>query len=190
MRKLETFIEYLTGEFDNRKQVERKKQQDGKDEEDYPFARHVSHVCNESIENLPDGFDGYFLLEESYYTTNKGTNALPHLFLFTEEDGRVKLTSYEMPEGFTKETFAYENLKGPMDYQKLKVSETFTPVFYEERNGAFRGSSVSMFSPALKFSLSEEIRSEVMLVSEIFEVNGKRTFGYDEPIEYRRCKEQ
>ena len=43
-----------------------------------------------------------------------------------------------------------------------------------------------MFSPVLKFTLFERFSAEWLEVSESMEVNGKRTFGYDEPIIYKR----
>lgn len=46
-----------------------------------------------------------------------------------------------------------------------------------------------MFSPVLKFSLHEKFTENQLEVSESMEVNGKRTFGYDEPIIYKRIKQ-
>ena len=53
---------------------------------------------------------------------------------------------------------------------------------------ALEGSSESMFTPVLKFKLWERFTSDVLVVSESMEMNGKRTFGYDQPLEYRRCQ--
>ena len=44
------------------------------------------------------------------------------------------------------------------------------------------------FTPALKFTLFERFSSEMLEVSETMEMNGKRTFGYDVPILYRRAQ--
>ena len=46
-----------------------------------------------------------------------------------------------------------------------------------------------MFTPALKFTLFERFSSEGLEVSETMEMNGKRTFGYDVPILYRRTED-
>ena len=126
-----------------------------------------------------------FLLEESYYTSNGKTHASPHLFLFTEENGAVTLTSYQMPEGYTNDTFTAGKIE-KLSFQELKVSEKFTPAVYTLRDGVWEGGSVSMFSPVLKFTLFERFSAEWLEVSESMEVNGKRTFGYDEPIIYKR----
>lgn len=45
-----------------------------------------------------------------------------------------------------------------------------------------------MFSPVLKFTLFERFSEEYLEVSEIMEVNGKKTFGYDNPIIYKRAE--
>ena len=50
----------------------------------------------------------------------------------------------------------------------------------------WEGGSTSMFSPVLKFTLFERFSKECLEVSESMEVNGKKTFGYDEPILYKR----
>lgn len=182
MNKLNDFSRLLTGCFDNSEQYERLQQ---KGVTDFPYAEHVNTVCNDKITNLPDQFPGKFLLEESYYTLNGKTNAAPHLFLFTEEEDGIKLTSYEIPDGYDKNSFTYQQLKD-IDYSSLKPSEKFTPAMYRFKDGIWEGGSVSMFSPVLKFTLFERFSDDRLEVSEIMEVNGKRTLGYDEPIIYRR----
>lgn len=177
MNQLDAFLKILCGHFDNAAQIQELEREGVTD---FPFARHVNTVCNDQITGLPADFPGKFVLEESYYTTNGKTHASPHLFLFTQEGEDVKLTSYELPKGSdTYETMA------PMAYEDLKVSEKFTPAVYTLRDGVWEGGSVSMFSPVLKFTLFERFSPEVLEVSETMEVNGKRTFGYDQPILYR-----
>ena len=58
---------------------------------------------------------------------------------------------------------------------------------YTLHDGVWEGGSVSMFSPVLKFTLYERFSQESLEVAETMEVNGKRTFGYDVPIVYRRA---
>lgn len=182
MSKLDQFVELLKGNFDNAEQYkERQEMGDVK----FPFAEHVNTVCNDKIAHLPADFCGIFLLEESYYTLGEVKKPLPHLFLFTEEGEAVKLTSYEIPEGYDKETFTYANLK-EVDYNALKVSAKFTPALYTLQDGVWEGGSVSMFSPVLKFTLFERFSAEQLEVEESMEVNGKKTFGYDVPILYKR----
>ena len=179
MKLLGEFTAMLCGSFDNSVQLERFAAQGITG---YPEARHVNTRINDHIDHLPEDFAGEFVLEESYYTVGGRTNAMPHLFLFTEEGDCVKLTSYEMPEGYTKDTFTAAGL-GRLDYRTLRPSATFTPALYHKNGEWFEGGSESMFTSVLKFSLYERFSNEV---SESMEKDGRRTFGYDLPLEYRR----
>ena len=62
--------------------------------------------------------------EESYYETNGKRHASPHLFLITEREDGIVLSSYEIPEGEDKSTFSYGSMKN-VDYTELKKSEKF-----------------------------------------------------------------
>ena len=84
-----------------------------------------------------------------------------------------------------KNTFSYDSMKN-VDYSKLKESEKFTPALYHENGGVWEGGSTSRFSPVMTFKLWEKFSNSCLEVSESMEVNGKRTFGYDVPIIYKR----
>lgn len=184
MDRLKEFSDILTGQFDNTEQFDNMKQ---RNVPNFPFARHVNTICNEKIRHLPEDFQGFFMVEESYYTSDGKTHASPHLFLFTEEPEGIKLTSCELPEGSDKNTFSYETM-GEVEYADIKRSEKFTPAIYTWKDGVWKGGSVSMFSPVLKFTLFERFSPECLEVAESMEVSGKRTFGYDEPILYKRIR--
>ncbi len=186
MSRLDDFLEILCGHFDNTRQLEELRRTDGPE---LPLAEHVNTVCNDKIAGLPVDFAGKFVLEESYYTSGGKTHASPHLFLFTEEEDGVKLTSYQLPKGPEGEELSYQTMP-VLPYGELRVSERFTPALYTLRDGVWEGGSVSMFSPVLKFTLYERFSPEVLEVTETMEVNGKRTFGYDLPILYRRREEK
>ena len=87
--------------------------------------------------------------------------------------------------GEDKNTFSYDSMKN-VDYSKLKKSEKFTPALYHENGGVWEGGSTSRFSPVMTFKLWEKFSDSCLEVSESMEVNGKRTFGYDVPIIYKR----
>lgn len=180
MSKLKEFMDILSGNFNNAEQYEARKA------DNFPYAEHRNTPCNDKITGLPAGFAGQFLVEESYFTANGATHAAPHLFLFTEEADGILLTSYDLPAGYDKDSFTYANLQ-PVAYGDLKPSARFTPALYREKDGVWEGGSTSMFSPVLKFTLFERFSPAVLEVSESMEVNGKRTFGYDEPILYKRA---
>ena len=181
MNRFNHFISILSGKFNNSKQF---KALQKKGDIHFPFAEHINTVCNDKIKNLPRNFKGIFVLEESYYTSNGKTNSSPHLFLFTEENDAVKLTSYEIPQGYNKITFTYDQLE-PVEYSSLQPSKKFTPAIYTLKdNNVWEGGSVSMFSPTLKFTLFERFSDELLEVSESLEANGKKIFGFVQPILY------
>lgn len=78
MSKLTDFIKLMTGHFDNKEQFD-KMQTEGKT---YPYAKHINTACNDKIKNLPENFNGTFVVEESYYKTDGKSHTSPHLFLF------------------------------------------------------------------------------------------------------------
>ena len=182
MDHLRAFVDRLSGRFDNSEQLAALQRQGIAD---FPYAEHVNTACNDKILGLPADFSGLFLVEESYYTLAGKTNSSSHLFLFTEEGDKIKLTSYEIPEGYNKASFSYQALRA-VAYSSLKESEKFTPALYTQKDGVWEGGSVSMFSPVLKFTLFERFSDEMLEVSETMELNGKRTLGYDIPILYKR----
>lgn len=181
MKELNHFMSVLTGNFDNQEQFEQKE----KAGIAYPYARHVNTICNDKIRDLPDDFQGIFMVEESYYTMDGQTRATPHLFLFTQEGQDVQLTSYELPDGYDKDNFTYQQMK-EVSYKRLNLSEKFTPAIYHYTGKVWEGGSDSMFSPVLKFHLFERFCEDYLEVDESMEVRGKKVFGFDEPIIYKR----
>lgn len=182
MNALDNFVNFLCGEFDNSEQLQDLKL---KGIEDYPYARHINHVCNDKMLNVDKDVNGKFLILESYYTINGRTRELPHFFLITQEGEKIKLISYDIPKDFNNSTFKYQNVD-KIDYLDLKINEKFVPAIYECKNGVWEGGSISMFSPTIKFKFFQKISENCLEVSEIMENNGKRTFGYDIPIIYKR----
>ena len=166
--KLDNFIGMMTGHFDNKEQFD-KMQAEGKT---YPYAEHVNTICNDKIKNLPEDFNGRFVVEESYYETNGKRHASPHLFLITETEQGILLSSYEIPEGEDKKVFSYASMK-KVDYAELKKSEKFTPALYHEKDGIWEGSSISQFSPVMIFKLWEKFSDRCLEVSEVWKLTGR-----------------
>ena len=73
-----------------------------------------------------------------------------------------------------------------VEYSDLKRSEKFTPALYQEKDGVWEGGSVSQFTPVMTFRLWERFSETCLEVSESMEVYGKKTFGYDVPVIYKR----
>lgn len=186
MSNLKLFIDNLCGKFNNDEQINTEIKNDGLK---HPRASHICGVCNDKIKNLPEDFNGYFLIEESYYEQGQMKNILPHLFLFTlNENDNVVLTSYDIPKEYSKEEFRNDNDNITMDYNELKVSAKFTPMEYIQTGDSFSGTSVSNFTPVTTFTFKETIEGDTLYVSEIFETNGKMTFGFPDPIIYKKIK--
>ncbi|MEG2983849.1 MAG: hypothetical protein RR835_04050 [Peptostreptococcaceae bacterium] len=184
MTVLDTFVKNLCGTFNNDEQIEVESKSG---EIKHPCAKHINGICNDKIKNLPSDFDGYFVIEESYYKQGNFNNILPHLFLFTlNEYNKVVLTSYELPTGVSKEDFRNDNDNLVIDYNELLISEKFTPMVYDECDGVFTGESISFFTPVTKFELKERIEASTLYVSEVFYKNDKITFGFVNPIIYKR----
>lgn len=184
MNTLQQFIRMLIGRFSNEEQLGKMSDEE---REGFPLARHVNTIVNDDIVNLPNELGGYFILEESYYTLKGKTSSSPHLFFFSEESGKVKLTSYDLPKDIDKSMLTESDFKTlKLDFADIKPSEKFTPAIYENKDGVWEGGSESWFTPVLKFTLYEKFSNDYLEVSETMEMNGKRTFGYDLPIIYKR----
>ena len=93
------------------------------------------------------------------------------------EKGLLTLTDSAAP-GENEISFCYNGI--------LEEWSPETPALYTLHDGVWEGGSVSMFSPVLKFTLYERFSEEALEVTETMEMNGKRTFGFDVPIVYRR----
>ena len=77
MANLINFVTLLNGKFDNKDQFEKI----SKTNPQYPYAKHINTICNSKIANLPNGFEGVFMIEESYYSV-QGLPALLHICFF------------------------------------------------------------------------------------------------------------
>lgn len=192
MNHLEVFKSYIVGNFNNQQQIEKQKLNKNIT---HPYAEHVNRVVNDKIENLPTNLDGFFILEESYYTNIKLSaeglvnetrkRQSPHLFFFTEdEDKNVKLISYEIPKDFPRQDFTNNNPNLKLDYNTLTISEKFTPLVYKYENEVFYGKCISKFTSDTKFTLEEWIKKDELLVTEILEKNGRILISVPSPIEY------
>lgn len=187
MKEFELFKKVIVGKFNNLEQVEKEKSE-GKII--HPIAKHINGICNDKIDNLPNDFKGIFVIEESYYTDVKSerTNVLPHLFLFEEnEEGKVKLISYELPKSISRSEFTNSNDNLRIDYNELEISQKFNPMIYEYKDGVgFHGRSLSNFGPDTTFLLDETLSEDVFEVNEILKKGDRVIVGFESPIIYKR----
>ncbi len=186
MGTLAKFVSYLCGDFNNDAQVQEERK---KGEQIHPESVHITRTCNDKIDNLPADFKGEFVLEESYYTKADGSKLIaPHLFLFEFNDNnKVQLKSYQVPDVVSKEDFVNSNPSLRMDYTKLALSPSFGVMEYEySEDGGFYGSLKNEVAPNVFFTLTETIKADSLEVMELMEKNGVRLTTYDTPIIYNR----
>ncbi|MGG7144241.1 hypothetical protein ACQPVP_12360 [Clostridium nigeriense] len=187
MDKLEKFMDYICGRFNNENQVKEEKAVTG--EVKSPVAEHIVGICNAKIKNLPEDFNGYFTIDETYYKHGDNKTALHHLFLYTlNKDNDIVLTSYELPNDVDYNDFINSNDKLIIDYSKLELSRKFNPITFEEKDGCFLAESESEFSPEVIFTAIEKVCDDKMYVTEIFRKNGVIISGSEEPIVYDKIK--
>jgi hypothetical protein len=199
MKPFDLFKQYIQGDLDNREQVEAERLAG---EQLHPFARHVNRVADEKILNKPANYDGFYILEESYYTyAAEATSATeasetaeaaktivkPYLFWFTEEQGRVKLHSMRLPEHIPVQEIRNDNAELRIDFAALVLSPSFTPAFYDfdEATQSFRLHAPNPF-PGGVFTLEETIGPDGFSVMERLVKDGKLLTPYSTPIEYKR----
>ena len=104
----------------------------------------------------------------------------------------VKLMTghFDNKEQFTEmkeagKIFPYAQHVNTVCNDKIKNLKSLQAI-YQEKDGVWEGGSVSQFTPVMVFRLWEKFSDTCLEVSESMEVHGKRTFGYDVPIRYKR----
>ncbi len=185
MKPIDIFKEIITGDFDNSKQVAAEIES-GK--QVHPLAKHVNRIADGKIKNLPKNSNGFFVLEESYYTyPGKTVELKPFLFQFSAYgDKQVKLTVYQLPAGPAKASIRNDNSALSFDYNELKLSPTFKEAVYDFVNGNFVTNTAAELGNGIMFTLTETLGKEKLLVMELLEKAGKRITPYDTPIVYDR----
>jgi len=183
---LNRFKEYITGDFDNSRQV-MAEMKAGKII--HPLAIHVNRVADDKVINQPADLNGFFILEESYYlTSGKTMESKPYLFLFTlQSKGIIHLTTFQL-NNYTKEELRNDNTVLKFDYKTLIPSPTFQGADYtwNPHKKTFSTVSVNELGNGLRFTLSETFTSKTLEVMELMEKNGQRLTSYETPIFYER----
>lgn len=204
------FQTFIVGEFWNWKQVEQEKLNPV-----HPFARHVSDIANQKMINLPSGFTGLFVLEESYYTnlTTGRTMANPMLFSFsygcpalgsgarrqgwggspvptgTPASASVCIASWDVPASIPPADLRNNNTDLVLDYTTLVLSSTFDPAYYvfDAPAGTFNLNAVTPL-PAQNgsFTLRETLSWNTLSVLEVLVIDGQSVLPFDTPIIYNR----
>ncbi len=181
----ELFKTYIQGDLDNREQINAEIK-DGK--EIHPYAKHINRLLDGKIKNLPENHNGFYILEESYYTyPNKPMEEKPYLFWFEKTSkGQIKLHSLQIPKSIQIKDLKNDNKRLSLNYVELVESPTFKPATYiKTKKGFYIKSSVDLPN-GMKFTLEETIGKDSFEVMELLEKGGKSMISYTTPIIYKR----
>jgi hypothetical protein len=181
------FKEIITGDFDNAAQITEETKA-GK--QIHPLAKHVNRVADNKIKNLPKDENSFFILEESYYIyPNKPLEVKPYLFKFTAgENNSVLLSVYQLPKEVDKKDIRNDNEKLFFDFNELNLSTTFKGATYkyDKLKKEFTTTSINDLGNGLRFTLTEKLSKNKLIVLELLEKEGKKLTPYDTPIIYNR----
>lgn len=184
MPRLERFMDMLCGNFDNMEQC---RAEEAAGNQIHPQAKHIIGICNDRIDHLPEEFPGYFVIEESYFDMGDRVIEKHYLFSYVEkENGKILLTSHDVPDSIRREDLTNENQQLRIDYRELLVSPRFQPLVLEEVGNGFFGENVSQFSQDTTFHFSLKVRDGVFHAKELLLRNGAAIAGYEEPTIYIR----
>ena len=182
------FQAFITGDFDNSAQVVAEIKA-GK--QIHPLAVHVNRLANDKVKNIPNGLNGFFIIEESYYLVDgKPIDLKPYLFLFEEKTGGiVHLTSFQLT-GLKKEEVRNDNLSLQFDFTQLQPSPTFKGADYtwNPSDKTFNTISPNDLGNGMKFTLTEKFTNKQLKVLEQVEKDGKLLTAWKTPIIYLRMK--
>jgi hypothetical protein len=187
MRSIDLFKTYITGDFNNDRQIA-EEIKSGK--QLHPKAVHVNRIADHRILNAPK-VDGFWILEESYYTKpgQSQVEVKPYLFLFeAAEDGKVKLTPFALPKDMDVNLVKNENASLKFDFNTISPSPSFKPAFYTRKDDKFYINAPNDLPNGMKFTLIETISSTQLIVMELLEKDGKKLTPYETPIVYDRVK--
>ena len=187
MKPIELFKQIIVGDFDNSKQIA---EEITAGKQIHPLAKHVNRIANSKIKNLPVDENSFFVLEESYYQYPvKPLDIKPYLFKFSEgENNSVILAVYLLPTNIDKKDIRNDNENLLFDFNELKLSPTFKGATYRFINPekTFTTNAVNDLGNGMKFTLTEILTKEKLIVMELLEKEGKRLTPYETPIIYDR----
>jgi len=179
---IDLFVEYLTGDFNNQRQIE-------EEHGGHPRAVHINRECTHRIAGLPSDCKDRFILEESYYTKADGTQlSAPHLFgVRLNSNNCVELRAYKMPKHLTEKDFVNSNEHLGLTFEGLKLSDNFGVMQYSyDTHTGFVGELRNEYPNGITFTLTEVISQNRLEVMELMEKNGARLTSYSTPIIYEK----
>ena len=183
----ELYKTYIQGDLDNLEQINAEIKA-GK--QIHPYAKHINRLLDSKIKNLPANYNGFYILEESYYTyPNKPMEVKPYLFWFEKmPNGQIRLHSLQIPKNILKKDLKNDNKRLFFNYAELVDSPTFKPTIYTKTGKGFYIKAPVDLPNGIKFTLEETIGKDSFEVMELLEKGGKSMTPYTTPIIYKRIK--
>ncbi len=187
---LKKFQEILCGSLDNQEQIDAELIE-GK--QIHPYAKHVTAVCDHKIINRPDGHEGMYVLEESYYKyPGKEEMELKPLFFYIRSDGDLKalLQSVQIPPHINKEDATNDNDELVFDWNELEFRNFGVAEYvWDEEIQGFKVDHEADMGGGITFRLIETLNMEGLQVMELVHKDGVKITPYDTPLLYKRIKE-
>lgn len=185
---LKRFTQILCGTLDNQAQIDREKKA-GK--QVHPYAKHVTAICDHKIINRPEGHEGLYILEESYYIyPGKEEVELKPLLFYMRSDGKNKalLQSVQIPERLEKVEVTNDNKELVLDFKELSIRNFGVAEYTLHEEGYFTVDHKANMGNGITFQLIETLSDKGLDVMELVKKDGIKITPYDTPIEYRRVE--
>jgi len=184
---LKRFTEILCGTLDNQAQID---SQRANGQQTHPYAKHVTDVCDHKIINRPQGHEGIYILEESYYLyPDKTEMEIKPLLFYMRSDGIQKalLQSVQIPERLDKAEVTNDNEELIFDFNELTFRPFGVAEYTLHENGAyFTVDHLADMGGGITFRLTEKLSDEGLEVMELVKKDGVKITPYDTPILYKR----
>lgn len=184
---LKQFTDILCGTLDNKAQIDREREE-GK--QVHPYAKHVTDICDHKVINRPEGHEGIYVLEESYYTyPGKETDVKPLLF-YLRSDGKNKVFLQSMKtQDLDLVSITNTNNDLVLDYNKMEVSPFGIAEYTLQVTGQFTVNHIGDIGNGMTFQLTETLSEGHLSVMEILRKDGVKLTPYDTPIDYIKVKQ-
>jgi len=179
---LKRFTDILCGTLDNQAQVDREV---AAGKQVHPYAKHVTDICDHMVINRPEGHEGIYVLEESYYIYPGKEMDIKPLIFYLRSDGKNKvfLESMKAPH-LDQATIVNDNADLVLDYEKMIASPFGVAEYALQVTDQFTVNHIGVVGEGLTFQLTETLSDGHLSVMETVRKDGVKLTPYDTPIEY------
>jgi len=182
---IKRFAEILCGSLDNQAQVDA---EIAAGKQVHPYAKHVTAICDHIIRNRPEGHEGMYILEESYYTYPGKEMEIKPLLFYVRSDGESKalLQSVQIPERLDKAEVTNDNKALYFDFEELEIRAFGVAEYELHEGGYFTVDHLAEMGGGITFRLTETLSDEGLEVMEMVKKDGVQLTPYNSPIQYKR----